>query len=141
MMIMMKVQFDRSYRRGGNRSHRWRRGRWTRWFFRNRTHRWVLHSVSIKELGGGDRRTWRSEIEIVAKNRFREESEVEEWGWVSWWLSFVGQWWCGCVGGDLCGSFWLIWIFGCGCGWLFLVGRGGGSVCGVFIVVRWIILL
>ena len=28
-----------------------------------------------------------------------------------------------------------------GCGQLFLVGRGGGSICGVFIVVRWIILL
>ena len=23
-------------------------------------------------------------------------------------------------GGDLCGGFWLIWIFGSGCGWLFL---------------------
>ena len=30
------------------------------------------------------------------------------------------QWWCGCVGGDLCGGFWLIWIFGSGCGWLFM---------------------
>ena len=40
--------------------------------------------------------------------------------WVSWWLSFVGQWWCGCVGGNLCGGFWLICIFGSGCGWLFL---------------------
>ena len=41
-------------------------------------------------------------------------------GWVLWWLSFVVQWWCGCVGGDLCGGFWLIWIFGSGCGWLFM---------------------
>ena len=32
----------------------------------------------------------------------------------------MGQWWCGCVGGDLCGGFWLIWIFGSGCRWLFL---------------------
>ena len=37
-------------------------------------------------------------------------------------------------GGNLAG-------FHGGCGRLFLVGRGGGSVCGVFIVVRWIILL
>ena len=22
----------------------------------------------------------------------------------------MGQRWCGCVGGDLCGGFWLIWI-------------------------------
>ena len=35
--------------------------------------------------------------------------------------------------GDLCGGFWLIWIFGSGCGlllggcgWLFLVGNGYG---------------
>ena len=46
--------------------------------------RQVLHSVSIKELGGDDRRTWRSKIEIVARDWFGEESEVEEWGWVSW---------------------------------------------------------
>ena len=42
--------------------------------------------------------------------------------WVLWWLDFVGQWWCGYVGGDLCLGFWLIWVFGSGCGWLFLVG-------------------
>ena len=30
MMIMMKVQFDQLYWRGGNRSHRWRQGRWKR---------------------------------------------------------------------------------------------------------------
>ena len=46
--------------------------------------RQVLHSVSIKELGGDDRRTWRSKIEIVARDWFGEESEVGEWGWVSW---------------------------------------------------------
>ena len=36
----------------------------------------------------------------------------------------MGHRWCGCVGGDLCGGFWLIWIFGNGCGWLFFVGSG-----------------
>ena len=30
--------------------------------------------------------------------------------------------------GHLCGGFWLIWIFGNGCGRLFLVGNG----CGLF---------
>ena len=78
MMIVMKVQFDRSYRRGGNRSHRWRRGRRRRRWFRNRTRRRVLHSVSIKELVADERRTWQSKIEIVAGDRFGEESEVEE---------------------------------------------------------------
>ena len=57
----------------------------------------------------------------------------------------MGQWWCGYIGGDLCGGFLLIWIFGSGCGWLFLVSSGCGlchlSVCGVFLVVRYIILL
>ena len=40
----------------------------------------------------------------------------------------------GFCGGGLAG-------FHGGCGRLFLVGHGGGSVCGVFIVVKWIILL
>ena len=33
----------------------------------------------------------------------------------------MGQRWCGCVGGDLCGGFWLIWIFGSGCSLLAVV--------------------
>ena len=44
------------------------------------------------------------------------------------WLGFmvagfhgsVVVWWCGCVGSDLCGDFWLIWVFGSGYGWLFM---------------------
>ena len=39
-------------------------------------------------------------------------------GWV---LGFVGQWWYGCVGGDLCGGFWLIWVFGSDYGWLWVI--------------------
>ena len=34
-------------------------------------------------------------------------------------LGFVGQWWCGYIDGDLCGGFWLIWVFDGGYGWLF----------------------
>ena len=30
----------------------------------------------------------------------------------------MAQWWGGFVGGDLCGGFWLIWIFRGGCSWL-----------------------
>ena len=50
-------------------------------------------------------------------------------GWISWvslgfvmavWFGFMGQWWYGYVGSNLCGGFWLIWIFGSGCEWLFL---------------------
>ena len=44
-----------------------------------------------------------------------------------WWLGFSGFVVDGFVGFsvsmlmvDLCGSFWLIWIFGSGCRWLFL---------------------
>lgn len=54
--MMMNGNFDRTYRRGGNQSHRWRWDRRGRRWFRNRTRRWV-HS-----LVGGGRRTWWSEI-------------------------------------------------------------------------------
>ena len=44
---------------------------------------------------------------------------------VAVWLDFMVAGFRGsvvvcCVGGDLCGGFWLIWIFGSGYGWLFL---------------------
>ena len=45
----------------------------------------------------------------------------------------MGQWWCGFVGGDLCGGFWLIWILAVVVlgllvvlEWMFLVGSGCG---------------
>ena len=52
-------------------------------------------------------------------------------GWISWlWLDFVMAVWLGFMVAEycgsvvvwlcLCGDFWLIWIFGNGCGWLFL---------------------
>ena len=55
---------------------------------------------------------------------------VDEWGLLmvdEWWLGFCGFIVDGFVGSsvpmlmdDLCGSFWLIWILGSGCGELFL---------------------
>ena len=41
----------------------------------------------------------------------------------------MGQWWYGFVGGDLCGGFWLIWIFGGGCSWL--------ASCSSVVVLGW----
>ena len=61
---------------------------------------------------------WGSRFGGLKRGRRDREGE-----WV-WWrfgrvlrvcLDFVGQWWCGYVGYDLCGSFWLIWVFGNGC--------------------------
>ena len=43
-------------------------------------------------------------------------------------LGFVGQWWYGCVGGDLCGGFWLIWVLAVGVGGCVCVLIG---LCGV----------
>ena len=55
---------------------------------------------------------------------------VDEWDLLmvdEWWLGFSGFVVDGFVGFsvsmlmvDSCGSFWLIWIFGSGCRWLFL---------------------
>ena len=53
-------------------------------------------------------------------------------GWV-----FLNQWWCGYVGGNLCGGFWLIWVFGSGCSWLASycwVVVGGCLLLGAYII-------
>ena len=45
----------------------------------------------------------------------------------------MGQWWCGFVGDDLCGGFWLIWIFGSGCGY----GCSWLTSCSWVVVLGW----